>query len=64
MVAALCCQQKQSHFTNRREEKEGYRLSCQVAVKQDMHVEVPEEVFGVKAWDCTVESNPNVSHLH
>lgn len=51
---------EQSHFT-RREEREGYRLSCQVAVKQDMDVEVPEEVFGVKAWECTVESNPNVA---
>ncbi|GGN32658.1 MULTISPECIES: NADH:ubiquinone reductase (Na(+)-transporting) subunit F [Marinomonas] len=51
---------EQSHFT-RRDEKEGYRLSCQVSVKQDMDVEVPEEVFGVKAWECTVESNPNVA---
>ena len=51
---------EQSHFT-RRDEKEGYRLSCQVSVKQDMDVEVPEEVFGVKAWECTVESNPNLA---
>ncbi len=51
---------EQSHFT-RRDKKEGYRLSCQVSVKQDMEVEVPEEVFGVKVWDCTVQSNPNVA---
>lgn len=49
-----------SHFS-RREEKEGWRLSCQVPVKQDMRIEVPEDVFGVKQWECTVESNPNVA---
>jgi len=41
--------------------KEGWRLSCQVPVKQDMKIVVPEEVFGVKQWECTVESNPNVA---
>lgn len=51
---------EKSHFT-KRQEKEGWRLSCQVAVKQDMKVEVDEEVFGVKQWECTVESNPNVA---
>ena len=51
---------EESHFTPR-EVKEGWRLSCQVAVKQDMKVEVPEDVFGVKQWECTVESNPNVA---
>ncbi len=45
----------------KREEKEGWRLSCQVPVKQSMKVEVPEEVFGVKQWVCTVESNPNMA---
>lgn len=51
---------EESAFT-RREANEGWRLSCQVAVKQDMKVQVPEEVFGVKQWECTVESNPNVA---
>src|SRR5690606_29957279 len=51
---------EKAHFTNR-EEKAGWRLSCQVHVKQDMHIEVPEEVFGVKQWECTVVSNPNVA---
>lgn len=46
---------------NKREEREGWRLSCQVPVKQNMKVEVPEEVFGVKQWECTVESNPNMA---
>ena len=51
---------EEAHFT-RREANEGWRLSCQAPVKQDMKVEVPEEVFGVKRWECTVESNPNVA---
>ena len=51
---------EESHFT-KREAKEGWRLSCQTPVKQDMKIEVPEEVFGVKKWECTVESNPNVA---
>ncbi|MEM9355540.1 MAG: NADH:ubiquinone reductase (Na(+)-transporting) subunit F [Pseudomonadota bacterium] len=49
-----------SHIT-KREAGHGDRLSCQVAVKQDMEVEVPEEVFGVKKWECTVRSNDNVA---
>ena len=46
---------------NKREAAEGERLSCQVTVKQDMKIEVPEEVFGVKKWECTVRSNHNVA---
>lgn len=42
---------------NKREAREGCRLSCQVAVKQDMEIEVPEEIFGVKKWECEVVSN-------
>ena len=51
---------EKTHFTNR-EEKEGWRLSCQVPVKQDMKIEVPEEFFGVKKWECEVISNHNVA---
>jgi len=51
---------EEAHF-NRREQNEGWRLSCQVPVKQNMKIHVPEEVFGVKQWQCTVESNPNVA---
>ena len=49
-----------SHIT-KREAREGERLSCQVAVKQDMKISVPEEVFGVRKWECTVRSNHNVA---
>ncbi len=51
---------EESHFTMG-ERKEGWRLSCQVPVKQDMEVEVEADVFGVKKWECTVESNDNVA---
>lgn len=44
---------------SKREAKEGMRLSCQVAVKGNMAVEVEESVFGVKKWECTVISNDN-----
>ncbi|MGY6630593.1 MAG: NADH:ubiquinone reductase (Na(+)-transporting) subunit F [Wenzhouxiangella sp.] len=46
---------------SRGEIREGYRLSCQVNVKQDMKIEVPEEFFGVKKIECTVLSNDNVA---
>lgn len=51
---------ERSHIT-KREALEGDRLSCQVTVKQDMKIVVPEEVFGVKKWECTVKSNHNVA---
>ncbi|ANO32272.1 NADH:ubiquinone reductase (Na(+)-transporting) subunit F [Vibrio breoganii] len=41
------------------EAREGERLACQVAVKTDMAIELPEEIFGVKKWECTVLSNDN-----
>lgn len=46
---------------NKKMAREGCRLSCQVAVKQDMTVEVPEEAFETKKWECTVRSNDNVA---
>ena len=46
------------HIT-KREAKDGERLSCQVNVKEDMSIELPEEIFGVKKWECTVISNGN-----
>lgn len=51
---------EESHIT-KREARDGDRLSCQVAVKQNMKIQVPEEVFGVKKWECTVRSNHNVA---
>ena len=48
------------HFT-RKEVQDNWRLSCQVKVKEDMEIRVPEEVFGVKEWECEVVSNKNVA---
>ena len=46
---------------NRKDQKDNWRLACQVKVKNDMKVEVPEEVFGIKEWEATVVSNYNVA---
>jgi Na+-transporting NADH:ubiquinone oxidoreductase subunit F len=48
------------YFTNK-EKKEGWRLSCQVPVKDNMQIIVPNEVFGAKKWECEVISNDNVA---
>lgn len=47
----------------KREAAEGVRLACQVMIKQDMKVQVPAEVFGVKQWQCSVRSIRNVAPL-
>jgi Na+-transporting NADH:ubiquinone oxidoreductase subunit F len=46
---------------NRKEAREGVRLSCQVKVKQDMKLGIPDEIFNVRKWQCTVRSNENVA---
>lgn len=46
---------------NKREAAAGGRLSCQLTVKQNMKIQVPDEVFGVRKWECTVRSNNNVA---
>ncbi|MEZ4700796.1 MAG: NADH:ubiquinone reductase (Na(+)-transporting) subunit F [Rhodothermales bacterium] len=46
---------------SRKEAQENWRLACQVKVKQDMKIRVPEEIFGIKKWECTVVSNDNVA---
>ncbi|MEH6658484.1 NADH:ubiquinone reductase (Na(+)-transporting) subunit F [Leeuwenhoekiella marinoflava] len=48
------------HFT-RKELAAGARLACQVKVKQDMNIQIPEEVFGIKKWEATVVRNYNVA---
>ena len=51
---------EEGHFT-RGEIKENWRLSCQVAVKQDMQIQIPEDAIGVQRWECEVIDNPNVA---
>lgn len=49
-----------NHLT-RKEAAEGKRLACQVKVRNDMDVEIPAEIFGIKKWECEVISNYNVA---
>ncbi|HET8808683.1 MAG TPA: NADH:ubiquinone reductase (Na(+)-transporting) subunit F [Flavobacteriaceae bacterium] len=51
---------EEPHFT-RKQVKEGWRLGCQVKVKNDMKIKIPEEVFGIKKWEATVTRNWNVA---
>ncbi|MDD2411826.1 MAG: NADH:ubiquinone reductase (Na(+)-transporting) subunit F [Bacteroidales bacterium] len=46
---------------SRKEQKENWRLSCQVKVKNDLKIEIPKEIFGIKKWECEVVSNRNVA---
>ncbi len=48
------------YFT-RKEQINNWRLGCQVKVRQDMKIEVPPEIFGIKKWECEVVSNKNVA---
>lgn len=48
-------------FFTRKQQQENWRLGCQVKVKQDMEIEIPKEIFGIKKWECEVISNRNVA---
>lgn len=48
-------------FFTRKEQHDNWRLGCQVKVRQDMKIKVPEEVMGIKKWECEVVSNDNVA---
>ncbi len=49
-----------NHLT-RKEAAENKRLACQVKVREDMEIRIPEEIFGIKKWECEVISNYNVA---
>lgn len=51
----------EKNHISRRLAKEGTRLACQVKVREDMEIEIPEEVFSVKKWECEVVSNNTVA---
>jgi Na+-transporting NADH:ubiquinone oxidoreductase subunit F len=51
----------EASLISKREAVEGERLACQVAVSGNLEIQVPEDVFGVKKWQCTVRSNDNVA---
>ncbi|WP_340112828.1 NADH:ubiquinone reductase (Na(+)-transporting) subunit F [Maribellus mangrovi] len=48
-------------FFTRKEQNENWRLACQVKVKEDLKIKIPQEVLGVKKWECEVVSNDNVA---
>ncbi len=48
-------------FFSRKEQLANWRLGCQVKVREDMQIEIPAEIFGIKKWECTVVSNKNVA---
>jgi Na+-transporting NADH:ubiquinone oxidoreductase subunit F len=49
-----------NHLT-RKEAAENKRLACQVKVREDMTIRIPEEIFGIKKWECEVVSNDGVA---
>ena len=48
-------------MVSRNEASQHVRLACQVAVREDIRVEIPEEVFGVRKWECKVRSTDGLS---
>jgi Na+-transporting NADH:ubiquinone oxidoreductase subunit F len=53
-------QTEKGYFT-RKEQQNKWRLGCQVKVRQDMEIKIPEEIFGIRKWECEVVSNHNVA---
>ncbi len=51
----------ETNYINKRESKHGDRLACQITLKQNLKIEIPAEVFGIKKWICSVRSNRNVA---
>ncbi len=51
----------ETDFFTRKEQNDNWRLACQVKVKEDLKIKVPQEVLGVKKWECEVVSNKNVA---
>ncbi len=51
---------EKGHFS-RKQQQNNWRLSCQVKVKEDLKIVLPEEIFGIKEWECEVISNENVA---
>ncbi len=51
----------ETSLISRGEQKENWRLSCQVKIRQDLKIHVPDEIFNIQKWECTVRSNYNVA---
>jgi len=48
-------------FFTRKEQQNQWRLGCQVKIREDMVIKIPEEIMGIKKWECEVVSNRNVA---
>lgn len=46
---------------SRREARAGFRLACQVAIKENLKLQIPPEIFAIRKWKCSVRSNRNVA---
>ena len=51
-------------FFTRKQQNDHWRLACQVKVKENMKLRIPQEVLGVKKWECEVVSNNKCGHLY
>ncbi|MCH8331566.1 MAG: NADH:ubiquinone reductase (Na(+)-transporting) subunit F [Bacteroidetes bacterium] len=49
------------NYLTKKQADDNWRLACQVKVREDMEIKVPEEIFGIKKWECEVISNHNVA---
>ena len=48
-------------YISRKDQKDHWRLGCQVKIRNDMKIKVPDEIFSIRKWDATVKSNNNVA---
>jgi Na+-transporting NADH:ubiquinone oxidoreductase subunit F len=48
-------------YISRKDQKDYWRLGCQVKIRNDMKIKVPDEIFSIRKWDATVKSNNNVA---
>jgi len=48
-------------YINRQDQKDNWRLGCQVKIRNDMKIQVPDEIFSIRKWDAVVKSNDNVA---
>ncbi len=51
----------ETSFFTRKEQQNQWRLGCQVKIREEMKIRIPEEILGIKKWECTVISNRNVA---
>lgn len=51
----------ETNHINRKSARDHWRLACQVKVKEDMKIQIPDEIFSIKKWVCTVRSNQNMA---